>query len=112
MNRHLVVCGIDCSQMETLATRLFVQGPDSDRGRALRQQLEPLDRINRRYLKKRNTPRLIQLLKNSFWAHPHRSALIFEVLQQRARHKAVRELALAALSRAPTSSVAEAGVPA
>ena len=110
MNRHLSVCGTDCSQMENLATRLFVQGPDSDRGRALRQQLDPLDRINRRYLKKRNTPRLLQLLGNQFWTHPHRSALIFEVLQQRARHKAVRELALAALSRAPASSVTDAEV--
>jgi hypothetical protein len=112
MARHLVVCGTDCSQMETLATRLFVQGPDSDLGRALRQQLDPLDRINRRYLKKRNTRRLLQLLGNQFWTHPHRSALIFEVLQQRARQKAVRQLALAALSRAPSSAVMEARVPA
>ena len=90
MSHRLVVCGTDCSQMEVLATSVFLHGPNSETGRTAHQNLEPLDRINRRYLKKRNTPRLVQLLKNSFWTNPHRSALIFEVLHRRASHNAIR----------------------
>lgn len=90
MSNKLIVCGTDCSAMESLATSVFLHGPNSEAGRAATQILEPLDRINRRYLKKRNTPRLVQLLKNSFWTNPHRSALIFEVLYRRASHNAIR----------------------
>ena len=93
MSRKLIVCGTDCSQMESLATTLFLVGSDSEAGRAANQNLEPLDRVNLRYLKKRNTSRLVQLLKNQVWTNPHRSALIFEVLHRRASHNALRKAA-------------------
>ena len=79
--------------MEALAATIYVHGADTQCGREAEKLLEPLDGANRRYLRKRNTPRLIQLLRNSFWTNPHRSALIFEVLHQRASHNAIRAAA-------------------
>jgi hypothetical protein len=88
--RSLVVRGVNCTQMENMAVAATQHPEDTLVGQFLRKELAAMLEANRRYLKKRGTKRLVQLLGNSFWKAPLRSALIFEVLNDRAFNAKVR----------------------
>lgn len=90
MAKRLMIGGVDCSQMEVLAAKVLQYGPESLAGQKALELLEPMDRANRRYLRKRNTRRLGQLFVSSLWNSPHRARLIFEVIQRRAAHAVSR----------------------
>ena len=82
--KRLMVRGINCTHMESMAVAMQRHPASCKVGEFLRSELAVMVKANRVYLKKRGTVRLLQLLKNSFWKAPFRSALIFEVLNTRA----------------------------
>lgn len=82
--KKLVVRGVNCTHMESIAVARQQHSVGCKVGEFLRSELAIMEKANRVYLKKRGTVRLLQLLKNSFWKAPFRSALIFDVLNTRA----------------------------
>ncbi len=98
MAKRLIVDGVDCSQMEVLAAKVLQYGPESLSGRKALELMEPMVRANRRYLRKRNTVRLVQLFVNNFWRSPHRARLIFEVFNGRAAREASQKHAASGIT--------------
>jgi hypothetical protein len=96
--RAVVVRGVNCTQMENMAVAVTQHPENTLVGEFLRKELATMLEANRKYLKKRGTKRLVQLLGNSFWKAPLRSALIFEVLNDRAFNAKVKSRPVA---RAP-----------
>lgn len=92
MGPKMIVCGVDCSDMEMLAARVSLFGKTLPVGKEAAERLVPLDSVNRRYLRKRSTARLVRLLGNAFWTQPHRAALIFDVLNRRVEKKVRRSV--------------------
>lgn len=72
--RRLVVRGVNCTQMENLAAAATQYPEDTVVGEFLREKLGVMLEANRKYLRKRGTQRLLELLGNSFWKAPLRSA--------------------------------------
>jgi len=70
--------------MEDIAVVMRQYPSNCSVGRFLRIEMAEMAEANRVYFKKRGTERLLQLLANSFWKAPCRSALIFDVINMRA----------------------------
>jgi hypothetical protein len=82
--RKVIVGGVNCTHMEEMILACHSHPAVTYVGDFLRSELAIMEKANRKYLKKRGTVRLLQLLKNSFWTSPFRSALILDVLNRRA----------------------------
>lgn len=88
--KSMTACGVDCSTMEFVAVLVQLCPAQHEVTAALRKRLSIMENANRRYLRKRGTRRLAQLLNSTLWKAPCRAALIFEVLNARVAAARVR----------------------